>query len=66
MVDGEQLVVAMAHVVHTKLDAGLVRGRADHEVHHRFRYIDALLELFWSVILLSTVTTTTTSSTWLL
>ena len=36
MVDGEQLVVAMAHVVHPKVDAGLVGGRPYHQVHHGF------------------------------
>ncbi len=66
MVKGEQLVVSVAHVVHAKVDAGLVCSGADHEVHHRFRHVDALLELFRSVILLSTVTTTTISSAWLL
>jgi len=64
MVKGEQLVVSVSHVVHAKVDAGLVRGGAYHEVHHSFRHVDALLELFWSVIPLSTVTTTSTSSTW--
>ena len=32
MVDGEQLVVAMAHVVHAKVDAGLVGRRPYHQV----------------------------------
>ena len=66
MVEGEQLVVSVTHVVHAKVDAGLVRGGAYHEVHHRFWYVDALLKLSWSAILPSTVTTTTISSTWLL
>ena len=44
MIKGEQLVVSVTHVVHAKVDAGLICSGADHEVHHRFRYVDALLQ----------------------
>ena len=40
MVYGEQRVVAVAHVVHTEVDAGLVGGRPYHQVHHGFRDVD--------------------------
>ena len=68
VVKGEQLIVSVAHVIHAKVDAGLIRSGAYHEVHHRFWYVDALLELSWSVILLSSVTVaaTVTISAWLL
>jgi hypothetical protein len=32
--------VTMAHVVHAKVDAGLVGGRPYHQMHHGFRDVD--------------------------
>jgi len=40
MIYGEQRVVAVALMVHTKVDAGLVGGRPYHQVHHGFGYVD--------------------------
>ena len=37
MVYGEQCVVAVTHMVHTEMDAGLVGSRSYHQVHHGFR-----------------------------
>ena len=39
MVDGEQHIVSMTHVVHAKVDAGLVGRRPYHQVQHGFLYI---------------------------
>ena len=45
MVDSEQYIVAMTHVVHAKVDAGLVGSRPYHQMHHGFRDIYAVLSL---------------------
>ena len=40
MIYGEQRVVAVAHMVHTKVDAGLVGSRLYHQMHHGFGDVD--------------------------
>ena len=68
MIYGEQRVVAVALMVHTKVDAGLVGGRPYHQMHHGFRDVDmaplsltSLLALFSIICLvISSVIVTTT------
>ena len=61
VVKSEQLVVAVAPVVHTKVDAGLVRRGAHHQVHHQLGHIDSFLELPMRVVLLTAVYIATTA-----
>jgi hypothetical protein len=39
LVDSEQLVVAVANMVHAKVNASLVGSRANHQVRHGFENI---------------------------
>ena len=52
MIYGEQYIMSMAHVVHAKVDAGLVGSRPYHQEHHSFRDIYVVLPL---CILVSTI-----------
>ena len=61
MVKSEQVVVAVAPVVHTKVDAGLVRRGAHHQLHHQLGHIDSFLELPMLVVVLSVVCMATTA-----
>ena len=55
MVNGEQLVMAMAHVVHAEVDTGLVGGGAYHQVHHGLGHIYAVPPYLCRLVLSSSV-----------
>jgi len=61
VVEGEQVVVAVASVIHPEVDAGLVSSGAHHQLHHQLGHIDSFLELPMLVVVLSVVCIATTA-----
>ena len=61
VVEGEQVVVAVAPVIHPEVDAGLVSSGAHQQLHHQLGHIDSFLELPMLVEVLSVVCIATTA-----
>ena len=47
MIEGEEALVLLAHVVHSEVDRRTVGSRSKHHIQHDFRYIYPLASREW-------------------
>ena len=51
MIEGEEALVLLAHVVHSEVDRRTVGSRSKHHIQHDFRYIYPLASREWSSLI---------------